>query len=1058
MAETFQREYLLRLPLPLAQLYSRAYNAKDARGRHDNTYYLFEAFLKLAAAPAAAVYLHEVQHGAARVPALDGLLAALALPSLGQWLAILRGLARHFGERADAAAHPLGHLWGQLTTPRRDLDGVLALYRRIKNGPDGEPAGDQSCSLLQLFDALVQYRNEVFGHGGPRFEAFYARDMGPLLFPAANEVLAEGTLHPLGPPGSRLVYLAEQRTLDEDRVEVGVRELTGLQGERAAPLILTAAQAQALLPNRVAVRWPGRPAPLRLDPLLVYREGELAEEVLFLNRDRYGRRVEYLSYTTGRTERDRSTAPALATLLSRVVGRTVSEADLEAFAEQSRAESPSVEMLLPRPAAGRLLGDYEVLAEIGRGGMGVVYLARQLSLGRLVAMKMLPGDLAGDEAALGRFRREVRHLARCEHPHIVKLLSSGALPDGRLYYTMEYVPGCDLEQVWREMSGNGRAPAAALGQSTWARAVLTASRKRREQTARSADPTASLTSAPTEATGTESAPYSAPVPPSPGPAHAAPAVLPLPPLPDLPDMADDPGGYVRRVMALVRDAALALQAVHEQGVIHRDVKPANLMLTPDGSRVVLMDFGLAKGQSLALTASQGGGFLGTWRYAAPEQLTAGTLKVGPAADVRALGVVLWELLTRRRLFAEAEDERQLAARVHEEDVPRVRSIDPSLDRDLEAVVARATERRAADRIPTAGRLAEYLQLLLEGKPVPVRTPGAWELAWRWARQHRLLVGATAAGLLLLVALALTTVLLRFEQRREDAIQSTLLESDMVAARLIANAMQERLAARMHLLEASATPELLAALLEEQGIAPDERKKLPALLRQVTDTAAKTNSAFSEVTVTDRNGVLLAALEGPKKIALSMPASKDHAHLSWRDWFSGHGDQVYDPERHYPPITARHVSDPYVSLQDNEFSISLSVPLFTDPKNKTGDVVGVLETGIKLDEINRWLLDVQISNGFVAVLDGRRYFVLHQRQESIRPPLPDRPPPPFDLGQLDQALAQGEPSGMLPSYHDPVDGHDYLAGFARMTDPDFDWVVLVQHDPAALTRAPTHPGN
>src|SRR5438874_11684999 len=98
MLTDFQRDYLVRLPLPLAQLYSRAYNAKDARGRHDNSFYLCEALVKLAAAPAVAAYLDEVERGAARVPALDRLLAQLALPSLGQWLAMLRELARHFGE------------------------------------------------------------------------------------------------------------------------------------------------------------------------------------------------------------------------------------------------------------------------------------------------------------------------------------------------------------------------------------------------------------------------------------------------------------------------------------------------------------------------------------------------------------------------------------------------------------------------------------------------------------------------------------------------------------------------------------------------------------------------------------------------------------------------------------------------------------------------------------------------------------------------------------------------------------------------------------------------
>jgi hypothetical protein len=698
LSEPFQRDYLVRLPLPLAQLYSRAHNAKDARSRHDNTFYLFEALVKLTAAPAIAAYLHEVgQQPARREPAIDRLLLQLALPSLGQWLAMLRELARHFSRRPDAAAHPLGRLWAQLDAPRRDLPGLAALYRRIKNGPDGEPAGDQACSLLQLFDALVQYRNTVFGHGGGRFSSFYESEMGPLLFPAANEVLAEGVLDPLGPRGSRLVYLTEMRTLEDGRVELGLRELVGVQGERLDSLPLPASSVAGLAPQRVAVLWPGRPTPLRLDPLLIYREGELAEEVLFLNRDRNSRQVEYLSYTTGRTERDRSTAPDLAALLSRAAGRTVAEQQLEALAQQSLAETPSVEALLgPADSAVGHLGDYEVLAELGRGGMGVVYLARQTSLGRLVALKMLPADLAGDPVALARFRREVRALARCDPPNIVKVLASGTFPDGRLYYAMEYVPGCDLELLWRELSGSEASAAPTrISSTTWAQAVLSASRKHRQRTTRtsSAERTAE-TMLPGEGQ-TQSAPTSAAVGLLDAP--AGPERL-LPPLPILPAAPDDPGGYVRCVVRLVRDAALALQAVHEQGLIHRDVKPANLMLTPDASRVVLMDFGLAKGQTVATSVSRAGGLLGTLRYAAPEQLAAATLSVGAQADVRGLGVTLWELLTRRRLFAEAEDEKRLAQLVYDQDVPRLRAMEATFDPDLEAIVARATERRPADRL------------------------------------------------------------------------------------------------------------------------------------------------------------------------------------------------------------------------------------------------------------------------------------------------------------------------------------------------------------------------
>ncbi len=759
MSPDFRREYLMRLPLPLAQLYSRAGTAKDARSRHDNTFYLLEALIKLAAVPGIAAYLNDVQHGQPHVEALDRSLVHLALPSLGQWVAMLRELAIHFGKRAEADTHPLGHLARQFTEKHSDHPALLALYRRIKNGPDGAAAGDQSCSLLQVFDALVQYRNGVFGHGGPRFEAFYEQEMGPLFLPAATEILTADLLDLLGPRGSRLVYLTEARPHDDGRVELGLRELVGLKSEPAPSLTLPAAQAAFLSPNRLAILWPGRPLPLRLDPLLTYRESDLAEEVLFLNRDRNGRQVEYLSYTTGRTERDRATATALAELLSRITGRAIDTVQLERLSEQSFAETPSVEGLLAGPTTAVRRGNYEILAELGRGGMGVVYLARQLSLGRLVALKMLPADLAGDEAALMRFRREVRALSRCEHPNIVKVLASGTLPDGQLFYTMEYVPGCDLERIWRELAGQTEAaPTGKLGESTWAEAVQSASRKQR------ADVVRRQAGAASDAVAEEA------VVPTVPPAQ----VLPLPPLPEPPQLPAEPGGYARRVAALMRDAARALQAVHDQDIIHRDIKPANLMLTPDGQRLVLMDFGLAKGQNLTGTVSQTGGFLGSLRYAAPEQLAAGTLPVGPPADVRGLGATLWELLARRRLFAEAEDEKQLALRIHEMDVPRLRTVDPTLDRDLEAIVARATERRIADRIPTAGQLADYLQLYLDGKPLPIRPPGIPELARRWLWLHRVLVGAAAATVAIVVLLA-GLVLVRVNHRLQ---QESELETDL----------------------------------------------------------------------------------------------------------------------------------------------------------------------------------------------------------------------------------------------------------------------------------------
>ena len=319
----------------------------------------------------------------------------------------------------------------------------------------------------------------------------------------------------------------------------------------------------------------------------------------------------------------------------------------------------------------------------------------------------------------------MRVLGNCEHPNIVKLLDSGTLADGQMYYTMEYVPGADLEQVWKQLSkSHADADITTLAGSAFSSALQEASRNKRADVKTRYQRTMSplLRRAELEADDAIQLP-----------------ALPLPELPAAIGPAHDNAAYVRRVVELIRDAARALHTVHEQGVVHRDVSPGNMMLTPDGQRIVLMDFGLAKGGGGSQSVSVGAGFMGKLRYAAPEQLASAVLDVGPPADVRGLGATLWELVTRRRLFDEAGDERALATMIHQKDVPRLREIDPGFDRDLEAIVARATEREIDKRIASAEELADYLDLYLVGEALPIRPPTNRELVGRWVRRRKGLV-------------------------------------------------------------------------------------------------------------------------------------------------------------------------------------------------------------------------------------------------------------------------------------------------------------------------------
>ncbi|MEM9295145.1 MAG: protein kinase, partial [Planctomycetota bacterium] len=211
-------------------------------------------------------------------------------------------------------------------------------------------------------------------------------------------------------------------------------------------------------------------------------------------------------------------------------------------------------------------------------------------------------------------------------------------------------------------------------------------------------------------------------------------------------------------------------------VVHRDVSPANLMLNPDGRRLVVMDFGLARPGAGQADVTAPGGFVGKYRYAAPEQLAG--QEIGPPADVRGLGVTLWELLTRRRLFAQGEDARAITALVHERDVPALRAVVPDADRDLEAIVAQAVHRDPNQRTANAGELARHLRLYLEGRALPIRQPGLGELALRWAREHQPLVtGAAAVGVV--AASILTWSFWKLEDKNQ-ALQQT--NKQLVASR------------------------------------------------------------------------------------------------------------------------------------------------------------------------------------------------------------------------------------------------------------------------------------
>jgi serine/threonine protein kinase len=367
------------------------------------------------------------------------------------------------------------------------------------------------------------------------------------------------------------------------------------------------------------------------------------------------------------------------------------------------------------------LGDFEVLREIGRGGMGVVYEARQVSLNRKVALKVLSAGLGLSVQGAQRFRREAEAAARLHHSNIVPVYATGE-QDGTLYYAMELIEGPSLYRLIRQMRQGHGAPAAGESQAPAPDPEQTG-----PYVAGGSKTSELLTAASSSEFGSDS--------------H-----------------------YFDAVARAVAEVADALEYAHKNGVIHRDVKPSNLLVSPDG-RLSLTDFGLARVlEQPGMTLS--GEFVGTPRYMSPEQIAAGRTPLDRRTDVYSLGATLYELLTLRPPFPGERREQVLAQVLHKEPTPP-RRVNRRVPVDLETICLKALEKDPDRRYQTAGQLAEDLPRYVNRFAIQARRAGPVERLKKWVKRHPGLAAGLACALLAIGSTAdFAAQAHRSEQRRQ----------------------------------------------------------------------------------------------------------------------------------------------------------------------------------------------------------------------------------------------------------------------------------------------------
>jgi len=362
------------------------------------------------------------------------------------------------------------------------------------------------------------------------------------------------------------------------------------------------------------------------------------------------------------------------------------------------------------------IGEFELRCKLGQGGMGVVHRAYQPSADREVALKCLTLE---DDDAQTRFATEIRALGKVVHPNLVRVYTSGVDED-RFYYAMELIDGTGFRHLLGKLPHDTEWTA-----DSWRNAVNSAS-----DTSHNQDGTLSSTKA-----------WSVSLSDAKQAVGQAPAVA---------NDAHKSREYVRRIAAIMRDIAGAAAALHEAGIAHRDIKPDNIMLTRDGERAVLMDLGVAKllnADDCGVTRTRQ--FVGSIRYASPEQIIDSG-QVDHRTDVYSLGATLWELLTLRPMY-EIEgttSDAKAMLKIQVEDSAPVRRHNNAVPADLDAVIQKCLEKRAADRYQSAAELVDDLDRWLSDQPVKARPITVFNRLVRRARRRPLV----SAMMLIIVAL------------------------------------------------------------------------------------------------------------------------------------------------------------------------------------------------------------------------------------------------------------------------------------------------------------------
>ncbi len=374
------------------------------------------------------------------------------------------------------------------------------------------------------------------------------------------------------------------------------------------------------------------------------------------------------------------------------------------------------------------LGDYRLVSEIARGGMGVIYEAEQESLGRRVAIKILLGPFVRRENDLKRFRREAAVAAGLHHTNIIPVFGVGE-QDQAHYIVMQLIHGVGLDELFL------RVRSIVLGQ--WGSDEPPPFTKRERLLRRISKSLLTQDWESTRGEQAEGSPFE-------------PDEVEIESSENLEPIVVNWNHYFRNVARIGIQSASALSYAHRHHVLHRDIKPGNILVDVEGSTWIA-DFGLARSiDSDGITFS--GDIVGTLGYMAPERFEG---KIFASSDVFGLGIALYEMISQVRAF-DGEDRISVMYRISQQDLDPPHKRNPNVPRDLETIILKAVARHPEDRYSDAAELAEDLQRFLDGETIRAKRFSRVEMLSRWCRRNRLLATLAASVIILLGTVVVLT--------------------------------------------------------------------------------------------------------------------------------------------------------------------------------------------------------------------------------------------------------------------------------------------------------------